>query len=819
MANVMKRTISDIYVEYMRDYYEEILFHRGIPDPRDGLLEVHRRILFGANAKHCDANKPHVKSVKIVSAALELHPHSDTACYLAACLLSQDWKQQLILIDSHGANGAIYGDEPAKMRYLEMKKHKYAELYMLDEFKYDCVDMKDSFDMSSKEPVVLPAKLPFYIINGAFGISGGYAVSVPTHNPIEVIDELIKYLDNRNHKVYLVPDFPTGGVICNDENLRKAYSTGRSNFIMRGLVEKDEKNHELIIRELPYMTNLMAFEKQVKELSQKRKDAKKKEIPPVIPGIKNTRNASEKNKVEFIIEVKRDYTLDQVLEALYKNSSLQMTNPFIMLGVIDDKFIEFKNIEEFFETWINFRIETIKRIKLNSVRKWNYRVHIIEGLLKILNPKIIDKVISDIKKCKDTKNVLSMLEEKYDLSIKQAESVANLQLYRLTAISLTEIANEKKNLEEKIDGELKYLKDKKEIENLIIQDLKDTKLNLVSSKKYERKTKIIETIQTADDNIELIPDVEFGIMVTSDGFVKKRQPIKTQKRNGKGITIGKMKDGDYIVNISNMNERDTMWIFTETGKVYDFKVRDLNETGNNLGTNIRSHINNEKIVSVLKVPYTLNNPEEYFIITATKGNRVKMTNLSDFNIRKGGILAHDTKSKDDQLIGALLIHKDEEKEIMFANSLGRVIIISSKDIPVSSRNTIGVIAFSNDLTNEGGYLASFDYKRDDSTHVITITENGLGKLTEIEEYYSTDKNGNKSLQSRGIKGMIGAKLKDNDKVVNCKFCNLEEQVTIVSSQNMISLEMKDISIYKRTTFGMKLMNLNEGDSIIDITIP
>ena len=729
--------------------------------------------------------------------------------------MSQWWSNNITLYDTNGANGSIYGDEPAKPRYLEARMHKNTEKYMVDNLNKETVDYINTFDDSSQEPKVLPAKLPFYLINGAFGIAGGYSVNVPPHNTKEVLTEMISYIDNPEHEINLVPDLPTGGIIANDTTLKKAYTTGRSKYIMRGEVTLDEKAHAVIITSLPWMTNLISYKKQLSTIIEKRKDPKgKKDLPPIIEGISKVKDASAKDDIKLILYVKKDYDLEEIEKKLYRFTNLQNTIPFITLGVVNGKFKIYTHIKEIFDEWLQFRVFTIRRIKLNNVKKWNYRIHILDALIKLVENDILDEVITKIKACKGKAAVIEMLQEDYDFSNKQAEAIASMELYRISNTSLTDNKAERLDLQKKVKNEEKFFKDSRKIELLVKEELEEA----LKDKKIikERKTKIVDSL-TLDLEEQDIPNVEYGIIATHEGFVKKIAPIKTQKRNGKGVKLGKMKEGDYPVAISNMNNRDDMWVITKVGKVYKFPVHEFSESGQNLGTSIKTAINNEGISNVLCVPKDTD-MDNTNILIATKKNRIKQSPLSEYtNIFSSGLIAIKL-ADDDEVVGCMIIDSKEPKQIVLGHSGGNAIVMSSDQVPTVGRVSMGVIAFNTDITKEGHDVVSLDYLREDTTHMLVITDSGMGKVVETEEFYTTKADGSKVLMNRGIKGVMATKLKDN-KLVAVKPCNLEEQVTLISTSNIISIPISDIPIYKRPTFGAGIMNLNDGDVVIDVTIP
>lgn len=827
MGQVTRIEANEIFKKYMTEFYADILVHRAIPDTRDGLIEAQRRALYAMWERGYTSKRAYVKGAKCTSAAMTYHMHGDGALYDTIAFMSQSWKNHIPWIEPMGNNGSVYGDAPAAGRYLELRLDKNCENLLLDEIKKDCVDFIPSYDNDGEEPSVLPSKLPMYLINGAFGIVGGYSVSVPTHNPNEVIKETIKLMKNPEYKVNLRPDLPTGGLILNDDSLDKSYNTGRSNFKLRARILHDVKKHELVITELPQgLTTMIKLKENLKVLcndTYTKQKNKKVKVPAVIQGVNKVKDGSSKNIIKLRILVNRNYSLEQIEKDLYKYAGLEATIPFIMLGVVDGKFKEYNNANQVLQEWIDFRISTIKRIKQNSIKKWSYRIHIIEGLLKILDPKTIDVALKKIRACKNKNNVINMLIEDYKLTNKQAEAIAEMMLYKLSNGNIDELKNERITLKDNIDNEIKYFKDKSLIAKLIIADLEEIDKKI----KSKRTTEIVEPKDWKSfnkDDINSIPDEEYGILVSKDGYIKKRAVIKSQKRNGKGYTIGKMKEGDYIVSIGNINNRDFLYICTDAGKMYKFRANDFMETGTNLGTCIKSKINGENISTVLRIPYDADF-SKYNILTVTRQNKIKMSALSEYsNIGSAGLLTVKL-NEGDSLVSCLLIDTTKESRLILANNLGNTIMISTNDIPVVNRVTMGVAAFHNDILNHGGEIVSADFVRtkdihgQDDTHVLVVASNGLGKLVDINEFYSEKEGGVKALQRRGTKGIMATKLREGSVLVSAKSCCIDEQVTLVSNTNVISMELSEISIVKRPTFGSKLMNLGDGEVILDITIP
>lgn len=809
---LIEREYTDLLKENMLSYYDEILNHRAIPETRDGLMEVQRRILWSCYKNKWMSNRQFVKCAKINGMVLTYHPHGDSAVYDALVNLSQDWKNHIPMIETFGSNGSIYGDDAAAPRYLEARMSKEAELIYIDELGPDCVDFVDNYDLTEKEPMIMPGRIPMYLINGAFGISGGYAISVPTHNPVEVIDETINLIKNPNHKVSLKPDFPNGGVISNTKDLEDAYRTGRGKVQIRGKFERDEKKHQLILTEIPYMKSLDKIKEEIKNLASEKKESKGKKsakvIPAKIPGIKNIKDGSSDNKIRLVIEVKKDYPLDLIENQLYQFSSVQSTMPFILLGTTDRKFNIHANVNSVLEEWIDFRRVCIKRIKLGLIKKYKYRVHIIDGLLKILDPKVVEKVLAMIRACKDRKEVISKLMSNYDLTVVQAENIADMKLYRLSAMSLQELVDERTELLSKIDVEIDFFKHIDKINALIIEDLEFFRNRY---KKMERKTVVVDKFEDTKD--ALVPDTEHTLIVTKEGYVKKLPPITSQRRNGKGVNVGKMKEGDYPVFVEQLSNKDSLFIFTEVGKAYKYLVSDLNEsTTNTLGNFISSSINGEKITSCIKIPHDLNT-DDYGILLSTRLNKIKITEFKEFNnINKSGIIASKLADNDIILSATLIKIKGERfpKDIIITHTGGNSSLIDSEEVPLIGRTTFGSMAMHNDVIKAGNEIASVSAKSNEfDTHVLIISKKGFGKLVPVEEFTKV---------KRGTKGMMCAKLREGDSILAALFCNKEQELTIVSNKSIMKINVAEISEMKRPTLGVSLKNVTDDEEIIDVSL-
>lgn len=803
---IIEKNYNELQKSNMEKFYNESLNHRAIPETRDGLMEVQRKILWTMFEHKYFHNKKHVKCAKINGLVLTYYVHGVASAYDALVNMGQEWKNQIPLTEFEGNYGTVFGDEQAADRYLEGRLTEDAQEIFMTELSEDCVDMVDNYDLTEKEPYLLNSRIPIYLINGTFGIAAGYSISVPTHNPVEVITETQKLLKDPNAKIQLYPDFPTGGYICKSKYLDEAYSKGRGKVVCRGKIIKDEKKHQLIITEVPYMKSLDSIKSDIKSAIQETKNNKTKKVePPKILGVKKLADeSSEKKGIRYVITVKPDYPLDKVEKMIYKYSGMETTVSIILLGTENRKFTIHNNVEEVLLRWIDYRRSTIKRIKLAAIKKYKLRMHIVEGLIKILENDI-DSVIAMIKKSNNKNEIITNLINDYNLSDIQARYVADLNLYKLSGFGLSDLKKELSDLTKKVDEQIIYFKDNNLIDKLINDDLEYFK------KKYAhktRKTVILDSFDSIDDDIE-IEDTEHTLVVTKKGYIKKLPIINSQKRNGKGINVGKLKENDYPVYVNQVSNKDYLLIFTSIGKVYKYPIYELNEgTTNTLGNLISGSINGENITSCINISNKIDK-SKYGILLATKLNKIKITPFEEFNnINKGGIIA--TKlNESDEIISANLIELEKDNEVLISNSAGNTIKINSSDIPVIGRTTFGSLAMHNSVIKNDVEIVSISIKEDTDDKVFVITNKGNGKLIDMDEF---------SISKRGTKGVLCTKLKENDQLCKAVFCNKNQEVTIVSNLSLIKINTSELNTLKRPTFGVSLKNTVENERIIDISL-
>lgn len=807
---ILVQKVTEILVENAKEYYEEIICHRPIPDTRDGLTEVQRRILWSLYLKRWNSSKPHIKSARVIGDVIgRTHPHGDSSVYDTSSNMTQPWKNQIRLIDWHGNMGSISGKKAAAQRYTEMRSSKESEELMFKNLGDNCVDFVPNYDNLEEEPLYLPAKLPMYLINGAFGIAAGYAVSVPPHNPVEVIKETIARIQDPTHDIELMPDFPTGGTIINSDAVKEAYKTGEGKVVIRAKIEKDEKGKKLIITEIPYLKTLSSIMTSIVDSTKERDDpkVKGKKLPPLITSIKNIKDETENNEPYVIIEAKRDADLDVLMAQLYEVTSCQFTLPMKLLGTIDRNFIIYDNVNEVVDEWINFRKVTIQRIKMEMIKKHKLRIHILEGLIKTLAH--IDEIIPKIKKSKSKKDTIEMLMKTYKLSEVQANNVAEYKLYRLATLEIEKLDVERQELFEIIEKELAYFKNKNLLNELMVSELEEL---LKSFKGCKRKTELLNiSYKSEEEKVNAIPDEDYLMLCTHNGYVKKLQLPKSQNRGGKGISVGSLKEDDYVINSTVLNSRDSIFIFTEEGNVYKFKVYELpiNKT-NNLGTNIKSIINEETIVSMIPIKDSEIEDENKYIMSATEFNRIKLIKLSEFkNVRNNGILftrLETINDLQDRVISVEKIEKGVHDSIIALNNLGNAIRVKIEDIPVSLRPAYGSQLFETKLVKDGGCVTSVTLVDETKTHYFLITQNGLGKRMLLNEF---------ECQKRVTKGKMACKLKDDDCAIKLLPVNEEDNIIIISSEALISVPSEKISVTKRPTYGCTVKKVEGDEYIID----
>lgn len=784
------------------DYAMSVIVGRALPDVRDGLKPVHRRILYGMLELGLEPGKPYKKSARIVGEVMgKYHPHGDAPIYEAIARMAQDFSLRYPIIDGQGNFGSIDGDPPAAMRYTEARLAPIA-MEMLADLDKDTVDFMPNFDESLMEPVVLPTKIPNLLINGSSGIAVGMATNIPPHNLNEVVDALIKLIDNPDISIEEImevlpgPDFPTGGYICGREEIIKAYKTGKGIITLRGKVEIEERKgkQNIIIKEIPYGVNKASLVENIANLVAEKK----------IGGVSEVRDESDKEGTRIVLEVKRGENTDIIINQLYKLTSLQTTYGIINLALVDQQ-PRLLNIKELLQLFVNHREQVIIRRTRYDLKKAEERYHIVCGIIIALDN--IDEVIELIRKSKTVEEAKKTLIKKFSLTEIQADSILSMPLSRLTGLERSKILEERKNLEKKIKEYREILSSAEKVKEIMKEEL------ITIKKKFgdERRTEIIEPVEEFED-VDLVRPENIIVTISYHGYIK-RVPLETykrQKRGGKGIIGAHTKEGDFIKHLFVCSTVDTILFFTENGKVHWLKGYLIPEAKREAKgkpiINLLRIDSGEKITAVIPVKEF---SEDKYLLMITKKGIVKKTPLSEYkNPRQGGIIALKLK-EDDRLIDVKFT--DGKKDIILSTKFGMSIRFNEEEITPIGRTGIGVIGIrfkKEDDEVVGGEIIDEGGERN---IILTVCSNGYGKRTEISQYRK---------QHRGGKGIIDIKItKKNGHVVGIKCVNEEDEIILVTKTGMIiRMNSKDIRIVGRNTVGVKLINLAEDDMITDIAV-
>lgn len=812
---IIKKSIESLQIENMNLYYQEILLNRAIPDVRDGLNNIQRRILYIMNENNY--TKDFIKCANVVGLATLLHPHGDASIYGTLVNMAQDFSNNQILIEPHGNFGSIYGDENAASRYTECKLNKFSINCLLDNLKENSVDFIPSFDNRKLEPSVLPAKLPLILVNGSFGIGGGYMSSIPPHkleSVIKAVDILLKNpdIDVRDlvTESNLYPNFPTGGIIINKNDILNFYcnfnSKGSKSIKIRSKIINDEKNHRLVLTEVPYMKSLDSIKKSIKDAILD-KDNKK------IQGIKNIVDASEKGKICLYIYCNKEYDLNVIKNQLYKYTLCQATIPISAVAVHNGELSLYSNIKEILQEWLVFRKDTIRRIKRNSIKNIEYRIHILEGLLKVLKNDNIDILINIVKTGKSKQDIIQKIEKRFKLTEIQATYIAELKLYSLSKFEIDKLVQEKNELEKKLKNEIEFLKNETKLNNYIIDDL-----NNISSSKFLSEP--IFNTDVIDDNTEIlnediIEDEDFILILTKNGYLKKiPNNIRNQKRNGIGISIGKIKENDIPKKIINANSRDNIFIFTTTGKLYVYKCYNIETTSlKSYGKLISGMVKNENIVTILSVSNEELKNDKLHIISTSKNGKIKMTNLTEFSRLGSSGIIYSKVMEGDEIISVNMGDISEDFSVLTVNSKGNVNNVSYKDIPVVGRVSYGSNVFKGTEFKNGITVINSVIVNKDTEGILIITEDGFGKRVLIKEI---------PVQNRGGKGRLITRFKkDTDKVASVLSYTKEDsdkQLIIMASKSIINIDLSSVNIALRPAYGISVKKLSSDEKIIDSAI-
>ena len=792
-----ENNIVDEVADSFLDYSMSVITSRAIPDLRDGLKPVHRRILWSMYEEGNTPDKPHRKSATTVGNVMgHYHPHGDSSIYDAMVRLAQDFSQRYMLIDGHGNFGNIEGDGAAAMRYTESRLAKIS-LELLRDINKDTVDMEDNFDVTRKEPKVLPSRFPNILVNGSMGIAVGMATNIPPHNLSEVIDGCVAYIDNPDiDTVGLMehikgPDFPTGGIILGNSGIKKAYDTGKGSITIRSKAEIEEHNghNTIVFTEVPYGVNTMELKNKVAELVHNK----------IIDGITDY-HTDLKDGVKITITLKKDANPQVVLNNLYKHTSFQVNYGiiFLMLDGLTPRTLGLKSI---ISKYIDHQKEVIVRRTRFDLAKDERRVHILNGY-KIAQDNI-DEVVNIIKNALDDADAKEKLMNRFGLDEIQSESILELKLRRLTSL-------ERDKIEEELNNLLKEIEELKAIlasEQKVLEIIKKEMLDIKNRYGDERKTTIDMTAIDYIEDEELIPQEEVIITLTNKNYIKRitKDTYRSQNRGGVGIKGITTTEEDYVEQLISLNTHDNLLFFSNKGKVYRLKgynIPEYSRTGKGLPiVNLLSIEKDEKINTMLKVGKDNTNE---CLLFATKNGLVKRTPLSEFdNIRQSGKIALTLK-EDDELISVKLCPDD--KQILMCSSNGRMVRFDASEIRVMGRTAAGVrgINLNNDI------CVGCEISESDKL-LLVVTENGYGKKTNIEEYRQT-KRGSKGVKTLNI-------TEKNGKIVSFKSTDNDSDLMIITDNGIIiRLDVGSISQMGRVTQGVKLINLKDGSKVASISI-
>lgn len=795
---VNNRYIEDEMKQSYLDYSMSVIVSRALPDVRDGLKPVHRRVLFAMNEMGMTYDKPHKKSARIVGEVLgKYHPHGDSSVYNTMVRMAQEFSYRYPLVDGHGNFGSIDGDSAAAMRYTEARMSKITG-ELLDDIDKNTIDFRKNFDDSLDEPTVLPARVPHLLLNGATGIAVGMATNIPPHNLGEVCDGVLALIDNPEiapaELIHHIkgPDFPTGGIIDGTKGIYDAYLTGRGRVRVRGKVEIEEAKNgkvSIVIKEIPYQLNKSSLVEKIAELVKEKK----------LTGITDLRDESDRDGIRVVIEVKKGEEPELILNKLYKYTELQNTFGIILLALVNN-IPKVLTLKEILEEYLKHRFEVIVRRTKFDLDKAEKRAHLLQGFVIALEN--IDRIIEIVKASPDSNAAKENLIAKYSFSEAQAKAILELRIQRLTGMEREKIDAEYKEIQLLISD----LNDILNNDSRVFTIIKDDLIYIKDKYADDRRTQI--EAERLDINAEdLIKDENVIITITNKGYVKRMEvsKYKAQKRGGKGVSTQNTVEDDFVEKIYAASNLNSLMIFTDKGRAFSLKVYEIpdfsKQSRGKLIANIIKLEENEKVQSIIKVEEFT---EHRSIIFATKKGVIKKTSLDEFkHLRSNGIRAIKLKENDDIIYVGLM---DDEKDQMFmATKHGNAIRFPMAEIREIGRNASGVKGITLKVDDE---IVSASIIKEEAT-ILTVTENGFGKRTRINEY---------PLQGRAGKGVINIRCNSKTGVVVSvtPIVDEEEVMAITSSGIVIRTPAHMISIYGRATQGVMIMRIAEEEKLVSI---
>ncbi|WP_235804088.1 DNA gyrase subunit A [Paucilactobacillus oligofermentans] len=783
------------------DYAMSVIVARALPDVRDGLKPVHRRILYGMNELGVTPDKPYKKSARIVGDVMgKYHPHGDSAIYESMVRMAQDFSYRNMLVDGHGNFGSVDGDGAAAMRYTEARMSKIA-MEMVRDINKDTVDFVDNYDGTEREPSILPARFPNLLVNGASGIAVGMATNIPTHNLAEVIGAIHILMDNPEATTADLmeavpgPDFPTGGIVMGKSGIRKAYETGRGSIIVRAKVDIEElKNgkQRIVVTELPYMVNKAKLIERIAELARDKR----------IEGITDANDESDREGMRIAIDVRRDVSAEVVLNNLYKLTLLQTSFSFNMLAIVKGtpKVLSLKQILEYY---LEHQEQVVRRRTEFDLKKAQARAHILEGLRIALDH--IDAIIAIIRGSQTSEIAKNQLIENYSLSERQAQAILDMRLVRLTGLERNKIEDEYNALMDSITDFKDILEHSERIQKVIYQELLEIQEKFGDPRRTELQVGDVTSIEDED----LIEEEDVIVSLTHNGYIK-RLPVdefKTQNRGGRGVQGMGVHDDDFIEQMISTSTHDMLLFFTNTGKVFSMKGYEIPEYGRTAKgipiINLLGIDSEEKISAVVNIARETNNDDNFLFFTTLKGT-VKRTPVSEFtHIRNNG-LKSITLKEDDSLIGVSIISEDQN--MIIGTHLGYAVSFKGADVRSMGRSASGVRGIR---LRENDYVIGVDILEADSK-VFIISEKGFGKQTSASEY---------PIKGRGGKGIKTANVTEkNGPLAGMTTVTGDEDIMLVTDKGVIiRFDVANVSQTGRATLGVHLIKMDDETHVATMT--
>ncbi len=784
------------------DYAMSVIVSRALPDVRDGLKPVHRRIIYGMNELGMHAGKAYKKSARIVGEVMgKYHPHGDSAIYDALVRLAQPFSTRYMLVDGHGNFGSIDGDGAAAQRYTEARMSKIS-MEVVRDINKNTIDFVDNYDGSEKEPAILPSRIPSLLVNGATGIAVGMATNIPPHNLGEILDAVIALSYNKDLSIYDLmehingPDFPTGAELIGQSGIIKAYHTGQGTVIIRSkveVIESERGRHKIIVREIPYQVNKLSLIEKIAKLVKEKK----------IDGIIDMRDESNREGIKLVIELRNDANVNVVLSNLYQQTPLQSSFSINMIALVNNR-PKILNLKEMLEHFLAFQVEIITRRTNFDLEKALLRAHILEGFRIAVDN--IDEVIAIIKKSANTNVAMENLISRFDFSEIQAKSILDMRLAKLTGLEIEKIEIEYKELQEKIAYYRELLENKEKLLDVIRDELTEVKERYSD----DRRTKLIPNDEYADIlDEDLIPEENIIVTLTNKGYIK-RLPVDTyraQNRGGRGISGMKTYEDDFVEHILYTNTHYSLLVFTTLGKVYRIKGYQIPEYGRNAKGvpvyNILGLEENEKVNTIIPVD---NFDVENYLVFTTKFGIIKRVEMSKFlSIRANGKKAIVFK-ENDELVAVRRTNGDSD--VIIGGSNGKLIRFDEKtNLRPMGRSATGVRGIR---LEDDEYVVGMEAS-DDTKQVLVITKKGYGKLTPLSEYRKSNRGG------KGVKTLNVTE--KNGTLVALKLVDGTEDLMITTNQGMIiRLHVAQISHTGRATQGVRLINLRDEQEVSSIAV-